>query len=288
MSNYAVTKSGLTLPELLKSEKAKKKISDVTGKNPAAFVSAMFAAFNGNEQLQQCDPVSIFSAALMAASLNLSVDPGQGQGYLVPFKGKATLQIGFRGYIQLALRTGQYKKIHAGVIHEGEIRAINPLTGEFTLGEKISDDVVGYAAHLELVNGFSKTLYMSKTEAEKHARTYSQSYAADTKKSWSMWAKNFDQMAVKTVLKKLLKNWGILSVEMQTAIQADQSIVDKNFFTYIDNGNNKVSHDVIEIPTTEEVPAISEEKTEFVNNETGEVLFKETEEKTPENVEAPF
>lgn len=288
MGNYAVTKSGLTLSELLKTEKIKKKISDVTGRNPAAFISTILAAVNGNDQLQKCEPVSIFTAAITAASFNLSVDPQQGQAYLVPFKGKATLQIGFRGYVQLALRTGQYKKIHAGVIREGEIRAINPLTGEFTLGEKISDGVVGYAAHLELVNGFSKTLYMSKTEAEKHARTYSQSYAADTKKTWSMWAKNFDQMAVKTVLKKLLKNWGILSVEMQTAIQADQSVIDKNFFTYVDNGNNRVAQDAIDVPTAEEIPAITSGEPEFVNNETGEVLFEETAEKTPENVEAPF
>lgn len=287
MGNYAITKSGLTLPDLLKSEKIKKKISDVTGRNPAAFISTMLAAFNGSEQLQKCEPVSIFTAAITAAGLNLSVDPQQGQAYLVPFKDKATLQIGFRGYVQLALRTGQYKKIHAGVIREGEIRSVNPLTGEFVLGEKISNDIIGYAAHFELVNGFSKTLYMSKAEAEKHAQTYSQSYAADKKRTWSMWAKNFDQMAVKTILKKLLKNWGILSVEMQTAIQADQSVVDKNFFTYVDNGNNKVSHDAIEVPN-EEISSIQSNEPEFVNDDTGEVLFSETEEKTPENIEAPF
>lgn len=283
MGNYAVTKNGLTLSDLLKSERVQKKFIDVTGKNPAAFTSALLSVVNGNEKLQECEPKSILGAAVCAAGLNLQIDPSQGQAYLVPFKGKATLQIGFRGYVQLALRTGQYKKIHAGVIREGEIRSINPLTGEFTLGEKISDNVIGYVAHLELVNGFSKTLYMSKDEIEEHAQTYSQTYAADKKKTWSMWAKNFDQMATKTVLKKLLKNWGILSVEMQTAIQADQSVVDKDSFTYVDNGGHSVRREIIDVPPEE----ITEE-TKFVNDETGEVLFSGSEEKTPENVEAPF
>lgn len=255
--------ANLSLSDLLKSEKVQKKFIDVTGKNPAAFTSAVMAVVNGNEQLQKCEPKSILSAAVCAAGLNLQIDPSHGQAYLVPFKGKATLQIGFRGYVQLALRTGQYKKLHAGVIHEGEIRGINPLTGEFTLGEKISEEIIGYAAHFELVNGFSKTIYMSRAEVEEHAQNYSQTYAADKNKSWSMWAKNFDQMAIKTVLKKLLKNWGILSVEMQTAIQADQSAVEKNTFTYVDNGGQSV-------------PRISEP--EFVNDATGETLFEENSE----------
>ena len=262
--------ANLSLSDLLKSEKVQKKFIDVTGKNPAAFTSAVMAVVNGNEQLQKCEPKSILSAAVCAAGLNLQIDPSHGQAYLVPFKGKATLQIGFRGYVQLALRTGQYKKLHAGVIREGEIRGINPLTGEFTLGEKISDEVIGYAAHFELVNGFSKTLYMTRAEVEEHAQNYSQTYAADKNKSWSMWAKNFDQMAIKTVLKKLLKNWGILSVEMQTAIQADQSAVEKNTFTYVDNGGQSV-------------PRISEP--EFVNDATGKVLFEEN---TETAVSVPF
>lgn len=281
MGNYAVTKSGLTLPEYLKTDKVKKSIVDVTGKNPAAFISPILVAFSGNEQLQKCEPSSIFSAAVFAAGVNLSVDPSQGQAYLVPFKNKATLQIGWRGYVQLALRTGQYKKLHAGVIRKGEIRSIDPLTGEFVIGEKISEEIVGYVAHLELVNGFSKTIYMSKAEMETHAQTYSQSYAADKKKTWSMWAKNFHQMAIKTILKKLLKNWGILSSEMQTAIQADQSVIDQDSFTYVDNGGHSVSREIIDVPSDEN------SEPEFVNNETGEILFAE-ENSTDTEISAPF
>ena len=125
---------------------------------------------------------------------------------------------------------------------------------------------------------------MSKAEVEEHAKNYSQTYAADKNKTWSMWAKNFDQMATKTVLKKLLKSWGILSVEMQTAIQADQSVVDKNSFTYVDNGGHSVERKPIEVP---EIPAETPES-EFVNNETGETLFAEENSSDTAEVNVPF
>lgn len=204
--SLARTVKGQTLPELLKTEVVQKRFSEVTGKNPAAFTSALMTVFNSNDLLRSCEPNSILTAAVLAASLNLQINPAFGQAYIVPFKGKATFQVGVHGYVQLALRTGQYKRLHAGVIHEGEIRGTNPLTGEFVIGEKISDEVVGYVAHFELVNGFTKTLFMTKAEIEEHAQNYSQSYQADKKKTWSVWAKNFDKMATKTVLKLLLKN----------------------------------------------------------------------------------
>lgn len=220
----ARTSKGKTIADLLKSENVKKRVTELTGKNAAAFTSALMTVVNGNDLLKQCEPNSILTAAVLIASLNLQVNPSFGEAYIVPFKGKATFQVGVHGYVQLALRTGQYKKIHAGVIHDGEIRGVNPLTGEFEIGEKISDEVIGYVAHLELVNGFTKTLYMTKEDIEKHAQEYSQSYQADKKKTWSIWAKSFDKMATKTVLKLLLKNWGVKSVELQQALQADFSV----------------------------------------------------------------
>ena len=228
----AKTSGGKTINELLKTDAVQKRFIEVTGKNPAAFTSAVLNIVNGNKLLKDCEPNSILTAAVMAASLNLQINPSFGEAYIVPFKGQATFQVGYQGYVQLALRTGQYKKIHAGVIHEGEIRGVNPLTGEFVIGEKISDKVVGYVAHFELINGFSKTLYMTREEIENHAKNYSQSYQSDKNKSWSIWAKNFDKMATKTVLKLLLKNWGVKSVEMQQALQADFGVVSKDNFTY--------------------------------------------------------
>ena len=285
MANLAVTSKGFSLPDLLKMENVKKRFAEVTGKNPAAFTSALLNVFNGNELLKRCEPNSILSAAVMAASLDLQINPSLSEAYIVPYGTKATFQVSVHGYVQLALRTGKYKRIHAGVIHEGEIRGINPLTGEFEIGEKISDEVVGYVAHFELINGFTKTLYMTKAEVESHAKEFSPSYSYDLKsgKQNSLWSKNFDKMATKTVLKLLLKKWGVKSVEMQTAIQADQSVVDKNSFTYVDNGGNSVERNTIDIPADE----ISDGEPEFVNDKTGEVLFAE-ENSSDTKINVPF
>jgi len=280
----ARTSKGKTIADLLKSENVKKRVTELTGKNAAAFASAVLNVVNNNELLMKCEPNSILTAAVLIASLNLQVNPSFGEAYIVPFKGKATFQVGVHGYVQLALRTGQYKRLHAGVIHEGEIRGVNPLTGEFEIGDKISDEVVGYVAHFELVNGFAKTLYMTKAEIEKHAQEFSQSYQADKNKTWSIWAKNFDKMATKTVLKLLLKNCGVKSVEMQQALQSDFGIVEKETITYPDNGNRTVPRDVFNIMPSEEGNFVeekpAEEETaddednpfEDVDMETGEIL----------------
>ena len=254
----AVTSKGHSLPELLKMENVKKRFMEVTGKNPSAFTSALLSVFNSNELLKKCEPNSILTAAVMAASLDLQINPSLSEAYIVPYGNKATFQMSVHGYVQLALRTGQYKRIHAGVIREGEIRGVNPLTGELELGEKISEEVVGYVAHFELVNGFEKTLYMTREEVEAHAREYSQSYGYDVRsgKQNSIWSKNFDKMATKTVLKMLLKKWGVKSVEMQTAIAADAAVIGKETFTYVDNGESEVSHAVFEVGTDTETVAI--------------------------------
>ena len=274
-NELARNNKGKTFPELLKMDAVKKRIAEVTAKNPAAVVAAAMAVFNNNKLLQECEPNSILTAIITAITSNLKIDPSFGEAYIVPFKGQATFQVGVHGYVQLALRTGQYKTLHAGVIHEGEIRGVNPLTGEFIIGEKISEEVIGYVAHLELVNGFTKTLYMTKAEVEEHAKNYSQSYQADKKKTWSIWAKNFDKMATKTVLKLLLKNWGVKSVEMQQALQADFSVVSKTKFTYPDNGNHSVQREEFNITPSEEEETEEMPETEFLNEETGEILTVE-------------
>lgn len=252
--------------EIANSEAVKKRFTEVLDKGAPAFVSALIAVVNGNNYLQKCSAKSILGAAGMAATLKLSITPSLGHAYLVPFKGQCSFQLGWKGAVQLAHRTGQYKVLHAGKVYEGEIRGNDPLTGEPIIGEKISDEIAGYVAHFELVNGFKKSLYMTVEEIKNHAKIYSQSYGSAS----SPWTKHFDAMASKTVLKLLLTRWGILSTDMAMAFQADQSVVDKNSFTYVDNGGNSVSRETIDVPA-EEV----EETTEFVNDETGEVLFEE-------------
>ena len=252
------------LPAVLQSDKIKTRFNEVLGKNAPAFISALLSVYNSNNLLQQCSEMSILGAAGLAATLNLSITPSLGQAYIVPFKGKATFQIGTKGLIQLAHRTGRYVALHAGKVYEGEIRRFNPVTGEPEIGEKISDEVVGYIAYMRLVNGFEKTVYMSKAEVESHAEKYSQSYAYDKKfgKTSSPWSTNFDAMASKTVLKKLLNAWGVLSADMAEALQADQSVVDKHTVTYVDNGNNTQSREEIFVP----------DDTLTVDAETGEVI----------------
>ena len=147
----------------------------------------------------------------------------------------------------MAHRTGQYTRLHAGKIYEGELKGFNTLTGEPELGEKISDTVVGYIAYMKLINGFEKYLYMTIEEVRSHAEKYSQSYRTDKQKGWSSspWTTNFDEMATKTILKKLLNTWGILSTEMALAMQGDQAVVDRHTFTYVDNGDGVQSRDEI-------------------------------------------
>ena len=230
----------LTVKQYLDSPKTNTGLEKLLGKKAQAFKSNLINIVNSNYLLQDCDPRSIVGAAVCAAVNNLSLTPSLGQAYIVPFKKQAQFQVGWRGFVQLAHRTGQYATIHAGKVYDGELRGFNPFTGEPERGEKVSDEVVGYMAFFRLTNGFEKYFYMTKSELEEHALKYSQSYAYDKRngKKSSPWSTNFDAMACKTVLKQLLSKWGILSTEMATAIQADQSVVDKNTFTYVDNGDS--------------------------------------------------
>lgn len=255
------------LPALLSSEHIKNRFNEVLGKNAASFTSALLNIYNANQMLQSCDPRSILGAAGLAATLNLSITPSLGQAYIVPFKERAQFQIGVRGLIQLAHRTGKYVALHAGKVCEGELIGFDPFTGVPQRGEKTSDKVVGYMAYMQLNNGFEKWVYMTTAEIEAHAEKYSQSYGYDKRagKKSSPWSTNFNAMAEKTVLKKLLNTWGILSADMAEAIQGDQSVVDRNTFTYVDNKGDVQPRDQLYIPESTEgaIPA---------DLDTGEVL----------------
>ncbi len=256
-----------TVKGWLDNPTVQKRFQDLLGKKANAFMSAVLNICNSSEQLQKCDPRSVIGAAGLAATTGLSITPTLGQAYIVPFRGKATFQVGWKGFVQLAHRTGQYVRIHAGKIFEGELSGFNPFTGEPERGERISDKVVGYIAYFRLINGCEKYLYMSIEELEAHALKYSQSYGYDksNNRKTSPWSTNFDAMASKTVLKKLLNNWGVLSTEMANVIQADQSVVDKNSFTYVDNGGSVQSRDGLYVAGG----------TSIIDVETGEVVSEE-------------
>lgn len=216
----------------------KAKIFARLGKNSKAFKDALINICNNNSLFQKCEPQSILGAAMLAVSMNLSITPSFGLAYIVPYGTKAQFQIGYKGLVRLAMRTGQYVRLHICKVYEGQFRGID-IKGDIKEGEKISDKVVGYSAYMRLVNGFEKIEYMTVEEMQAHAEKYSQSYAYDKRsgQAKSIWSTDFDAMAKKTVLKRLLNSGVPLSVELQTVIQADQAAVSRDTFTYIDNPN---------------------------------------------------
>ena len=204
-------------------------------KRSANFTTAITSAVSTNPQLMECDPWTIVSAGLLGETLQLSPSPQLGQYYLVPFNDRklgrkvAQFQLGYKGYIQLAIRSGQYKKLNAMAIKEGELLRYDPLNEEIEV-KLIEDDTerentptIGYYAMFEYLNGFRKVIYWSKEKMEAHALTYSQGYRA--KKGYTFWEKSFDDMAIKTMLRQLISKWGIMSIEFQKAYEADMGVL---------------------------------------------------------------
>lgn len=264
-----------TLPQLLAMKPVQEKFVDILGKSSASFMASLLTIWNDDEKLKKCEPVTILSAAKQAAILQLPIMKQLGYSYVIPYydgrskKYVAQFQLGYKGLLQLAMRSGVFRNLNTTAIYNGQLKKIDYLTGEIEIGEKDSDEVIGYAAYMELLNGFKKTLYITKAEMELHAQTYSDSYRADKEKKWSVWAKNFDAMAKKTVLKKLLNTYAPTSIEMQQsnlnqAMQADQSVITQNGYQYVDNTG-----------------ADSQVEVETLDAETGEIS-------TEEEIEVPF
>lgn len=216
-----------TLETMLKSISVRGRFEDMLGKKAAGFISSIISVSNQNKMLKTADPVTIISAAAVAASLDLPVNPNLGFAHIVPYRDNksnrviAQFQMGWKGFVQLAMRSGQYKTMNVSTVYEGEIVKNNRITGEmeFDCEGKKSDKVIGYVAYFKLLNGFEKYLYMTKEQAEKHGKRYSKSYES------GQWSKDFDAMSMKTVIKMLLSKFGILSIEMQKAIETDQAVI---------------------------------------------------------------
>ena len=184
------------------------------------FIASLIDIYSNDKSLQKCSPQAVIMEALKAATLRLPINKNLGFAYIVPYGNEPQMQIGYKGYIQLAQRTGQYKYINADVVYEGELKGHNKVTGELDLsGEPKSDKVVGYFAYIELVNGFKKSMYWTKEKVIAHAKRYSKSYSNKN----SAWQSNFDEMALKTMLRNLLSKYGVMSVEMMNAFTADSA-----------------------------------------------------------------
>lgn len=267
------------LPQLkaaLNAPSVKAKFEEMLGKRASQFMTSITSVVGNNTLLQKADVNSIIMGAATAASMDLPLNPNLGYAALVPFNSKegcfAQLQIQVKGWVELFLRSGQCQNIICETVYEGQLVKKNKFTGEYVFDEdaKKSDKVVGYMAYFRLSNGFEKYEYMTVEEVKAHAQKFSQTY----RKGIGPWKEMFEQMAQKSVLKRLLTKWAPKSIEMQQMAMFDQAVIKGDIndmgnaqTVYADNPNNKVEEAV-----AEEI----QESTETIDTETGEVLQPET------------
>lgn len=268
-----------TFTDYITQEKIKTKINDmVGGKNSQRFITAIVSAVSSNGDLATCTFGTIIAGALLGESLQLSPSPQLGHYYLVPYNVKkkdangneywekvAQFQLGYKGYIQLAIRSNFYRDIDVLEIKEGEYLGRDQNTGKHRFRfisdyeERRSKSTIGYLAYFEYLNGFTKQIYWTKTDMEEHAVKYSKAYRSDkeNKTSFSFWTTKFDDMAFKTMIRQLISRWGIMSIDLQTAIERDMAVIEENeSYEYVDNDEPVIPiTPAIEKPVQEKDPA---------------------------------
>lgn len=289
-----------SLTAYLTNDAVKNQINKVVGgKNGTRFVSSIVSAVQTTPALQECTNNSILNAALLGEALGLSPSPQLGQFYMVPFKNnkknckEAQFQLGYKGYIQLAIRSGYYKKLNVLPIKEGELIRYDPLNEELEV-DLIEDDIlreeaetIGYYAMFEYENGFRKTLYWSKKKMQAHADKYSSAYSLkiagdiaqgkipekDMWKYSSFWYKDFDAMAMKTMLRQLISKWGIMSIDMQNAFDKDMAVIHEDGTAeYVDNSENS-TEDVVADQELNEVESAVPDAESARNKSAAEAFF---------------
>ena len=247
MSNFQAFNQKITDP------RTQNYLSQVLGEKRSSFVNNLTALVANNKNLQECDPLSVMYAGIKATALDLPLDPNLGFAYVIPYrnnrenKTEAQFQIGYKGFVQLAIRSGQFQTINVAEVKEGEYLDEDLVTGEIKF-KKLPDrdqlPTIGYVAYFRLTNGFEKMSYSSVEQIDAHAKKYSQTYSSSKEyiRNNSKWATDFDAMAKKTVLKLLLSKYAPMSVEMQSAVISDQAVIRVNGADYMDNPN------VVEVP----------------------------------------
>ena len=246
MANQLAEVKQQNIASFLATDSIQENVKKIVGEKDAQrFISSVVSAVQTNPTLAECTNKSILNAALLGQSLNLPQSPQLGMFYLIPYDNKksgvkeAQFQISYKGLIQLAIRSGQYKKLHVTDIREGELKSYNSITDEYSftpetdMAKRLSLKVIGYYAYFELVNGYKKDIYWSREQMEEHAKKYSVSY----RKGWdSIWKSDFDKMAYKTLIKQLLSKYGVMSVEMDKAVANDQAVLEEEDNPmYVDN-----------------------------------------------------
>lgn len=250
------------LKQVMASPSVQQQFQNALDKNSNLFVASLIDLYASDTYLQQCEPSQVVAEALKAATLKLPINKSFGFAYIVPYKkqGKQIpqFQLGYRGMIQLAMRSGTYKYLNADVVYEGEYRGYSKLTGNLDLdGEKKSDIVIGYFAYIESVNGFKKSVFCTRDDMEKHAQKYSKAYSRDS----SPWQTEFDQMAIKTMLRRLLSKYGLMTVDMADGMQAENDF-DEEYRTQA----NSTPFGLIQQPPT------GNGNGEIIDEQTGEVI----------------
>lgn len=274
-NSLAIRNNKTSLTTYLTQDAVKNQVNNVVGgKNGTRFISSIVSAVQATPALQECTNSSILSAALLGESLKLSPSPQLGQFYLVPYDNRskgakeAQFQIGYKGYIQLAIRSGQYKKLNVIAIKQGELVRFDALNEEIEVrlieDEHIREETktIGYYAMFEYTNGFRKAMYWSREKMEAHAKKYSLGYKKDLEKGtqWTFWAKDFDGMAYKTMLRQLISKWGIMSIDLVQAIDADMAVIREDG-----------TADYVEMEQSSNDVVIVEKKTENIQVETSPV-----------------
>ena len=263
-NSLANIKKKLGLTAYLTQDAVKDQINKVVGgKDGQQFITSIVSAVQANPQLQECTNTSILSSALLGQSLKLSPSPQLGHYYMMPFKNnknnttEAQFVMGYKGMIQLAIRSGYYKRLNVLAIKEGELVRYNPLDEDIEVNliedeeQREAAPTIGYYAMFEYTNGFKKAIYWSKKRMEAHALRYSAGYKA--KKGYTFWEKDFDAMAYKTMLRQLISKWGIMSIDMQQAYESDQAVIRED--------GSKDYVDIVEAPNSPQIDKVEETDT---------------------------
>lgn len=275
--------SNLTVKGFFNSEIAQQKLQELVGKNASSFATSVLQVVNSNDMLAKSDPATVFTAACMAATLNLPINNSLGFAYIVPFNNRkagrveAQFQLGYKGFVQLAQRTGQFKRINACPIYDGDTEeSIYERLTAFLPKQPPSNNKIGYVAYFSLINGFEAHLSMTMQEIEAHAKKYSQSY----KSGYGIWKDNFDAMAQKTVIKLLLSKQAPLSIDtpLAQAVEADQAVIrDVNGYQVFDYEDNKSQQPAVEMNIANDPTLFANIKQSIISGELdkGQVLSGE-------------
>lgn len=235
MSNQvAQSNQGMTLKGFFSQDSVKAKFSELLGKKSTGFITSVMQVVSNNNLLAKADMNSIYQAAAMAATLDLIINNNLGHAWIVPYGNKAQFQIGWKGFVQLAQRTGQYKRINVVPVYSNQFESWNELTEDLNAAFSIKGEgsIIGYAAYFSLLNGFEKTNFWFRERAEAHGKRFSKSFSSGP------WVSDFDAMAMKTVLKSTLSKWGPLSIELQQALNSDGAVIEDaadGSYSYEDN-----------------------------------------------------